>query len=112
MTNVKDDPLLRPAETREAIEANHRRLAAVDAACTRRHCTVAEAVSIEALCAQYPQVRRIVEENDRLRDACGSVATDLDFRGESIAPLHAMTARILWESAEKLKAAVRGDSAT
>jgi hypothetical protein len=105
--NVKDDPVLRSPEQRDAIakataERKHE-------ACTRRACTVAEAVSIEALCAQYPQVRRIVEENDRLRDAAGDVAKDLDFRAESIASVHAMTARILWEGAEKLKAAIRGE---
>lgn len=109
MTHTKNDPALRSPEQRDAIAkaAAHRQ----HAACTRRACTVAEAVSIEALCAQYPQVARMLAENDRLRDACGSVATDLESRAESIASVHAMTARILWESAEKLKAAVRGDVA-
>ncbi len=105
--NTKNDPALRPPATRDVIAANRARLAAVDAACTRRPaCTVAEAVSMEALEHQYPQVRRILAENNRLRDAAGGAIVDLEALSDSWVSLEAFKARLVLEVAEKLRAAV------
>lgn len=100
-THVKDDPAVRDAATREVIAAERDRREQVDAACTRRCATVAECVSMDAICAQYPQVRR-------LRDAATEVAVDLDLRCEEAAKLEAATARFMLECSERLRAAVVG----
>lgn len=101
-THVKDDPAVRDAATREAIDAERERRDQVNESCTRRRCaTVAECVSMDAICAQYPQVRR-------LRDAATEVAVDLDLRCEPTAKLEAGTARFMLECSERLRAAVTG----
>ena len=106
MTHTKDDPALRSPEQRDAIAAatTERK----HDACTRRTCTVAEAVSMEALEHQYPQVLRMREENDRLRDAAGEVVADVDTIACKVAIFDAMRGRLLMEAAEKLRAAMGG----
>lgn len=168
--SVKNDPALRTPEQHERIAEAESKRDVVNAACTRRPVTAAEAVSIEALPEPgwfqrqvksvteeirqwpesirreagldqghfqpsvndidslasltpqvvrnstsieaivnlYPQVARIVAENDRLRDAAGSVATDLEARCVPTARLEAYTARFMVECAERLRAAVVG----
>lgn len=100
-THVKDDPAVREAATREAIDAERDRRAAVGSACTRRTCTVAEAVSLEALAAHYPQVRRVLDAN-------AAVADDLDGLTEDLYPLFAAKARVIVDCVERLRAAVIG----
>lgn len=96
-----NDPALLDPEQREAIVKAREERAAVNAACTRRACTVAEAVSMDALAAQYPQVRRLIEANE-------SVAKDLELRLEPTARLEAATARFMLECSERLRAALVG----
>ncbi len=100
--NTNTDPAIHATEERAAIAAERERREQVNAACTRRRfATVAECVSMDAICAQYPQVRR-------LRDAAAAVADDLDLRCEPTARLEAATARFMLECSERLRAAVIG----
>lgn len=84
----------------------HAEQRAVNAACTRRTCTVAEAVSWESLSDKYPQVARLIAENDRIRDAAGQSVVNLELLAESEHRLSAFGARIVLEEAERLRAAL------
>jgi len=97
---VTDRALLTPEE-RQAIEAANLERKAVAENCTRRRCSAAELVSLEAIAARYPQVKRLM-------DASASVAKDLDIRCEPTARLEAATARFMLECSERLRAAVMG----
>lgn len=96
--HTKHDSVFLSDAAREAILKDIERRAAVEAACTRSPMT--EAVSLDALAARYPVVAG-------MRSAMLAEADTLEFRAEGIASLHALTARLLWESAERLRAAVR-----
>lgn len=84
----------------------HAEQRAINTACTRRTCTVAEAVSWEALGAKYPQVQQMLAENNRLRDAAGDAVVTLEGMSQDLVPLWSMKARLLLEAAEKLRAAM------
>ena len=81
---------------RPHIEARQAEQAKVNAACTRQCVSPAEAVSLDALAAQYPQVAR-------LRDAANVVATNLELMSDSWAGLDAFKARTVLAEAEKLR---------